>query len=202
VGTSYPPADAARQRATEILARPEYQPPEKSWLQHALDWVNDSARSFLNSLLAGGAASIISWAVLGGLVVIVVVFAARVSRTVQRVPLHTIEASEARRRSSTDWELDAERFEATGQWKDGLRCRYRALVATLIDRDMLRDVPGRTSGEFRVELAEHAPESAVAAFSGASELFERAWYGDVPTGPAESELFRARADEALGRVHP
>ncbi len=201
MGTSYPPADAARQRASEILARPEYQPPEKSWLQQALGWVNETARSFLNSLLAGGAASVISWVVLGGLVVVVGVLVARVTRTVQRVPVHTVESAVAQRRSPVDWERDAVQFEAAGEWKDGLRCRYRALVATLIDRDMLRDVPGRTAGEFRVELAAHAPESAAEAFSGASELFERAWYGDVPTGPAESELFRARAAEVLGRVH-
>ena len=201
MGTPYPPAEEARQRASEILARPEYQPPEKSWLQQALDWVNDAARSFLNSLLAGGAASVISWVVLAGLVAVVLVIVARVTRTMQRVPVHTVESVVAQRRSSVEWERDALQFEVAGEWKDGLRCRYRALVATLIDRDMLRDVPGRTAGEFRVELAEHAPESAVVAFSAASELFERAWYGDVPTGPAESELFRARADEVLGRVH-
>lgn len=201
MGTSYPPADEARRRASEILARPEYQPPEKSWLEQALDWVNEAARSFLNSLLVGGAASVISWVVLGGLVAIVVVLVVRVARTMQRVPVHTVESVVAQRRSPVDWEREAAQFEATGEWKDGLRCRYRALVATLIERDMLRDVPGRTAGEFRVELATHASASAAAAFSGASELFERAWYGDVPTGPAETELFRARADEALGRVH-
>ncbi len=69
---------------------------------------------------------------------------------------------------------------------------------------MLRDVPGRTAGEFRVELAASMHRSRRRlAFSGASELFERAWYGDVPTGPAESELFRRleRATYSVGCTH-
>ena len=43
------------------------------------------------------------------------------------------------------------------------------------------------------------PEAG-AAFGGASELFERAWYGNRPTGPTESERFRALADQVLERV--
>jgi hypothetical protein len=182
------------------LSRPEYQPPEKSWLQRGLEWVNDTARSFLNGLLSGGAGSIISWAVLGVLIVVVVVLVARVTRSVQRVPVQSVEVTVARRRSAVDWEREAAQLETAGRWKDGLRCRYRALVAALIERDLLRDVPGRTAGEFRLELRDHVPESAERAFSGASELFERAWYGDRPTGPTESEQFRRLANEVVGSV--
>jgi hypothetical protein len=87
-------------------------------------------------------------------------------------------------------------LESTGDWKGGLRCRYRELVGELVARDVLRDVPGRTAGEYRTELREHAPEVA-APFSGACDLFERAWYGDLPTGRDESEHFRELADRVL-----
>jgi Domain of unknown function (DUF4129) len=196
LGAPQPPADEARQRADEILSRPEFRPPEKTWFEEALEWLDEAARSFLNSLLSGGAGSIIAWVVLGVLVAIVVVLAARVSRTVQSVPVHGMKTDIVPRRSSVDWRGEAERLEADGQWKDALRCRYRALVSELIERDVLRDVPGRTTGEYRVELREHAP-AAAASFAGASELFERAWYGDRPTGPDESERFRTLAREAL-----
>jgi len=36
-------------------------------------------------------------------------------------------------------------------------------------------------------------------FGAASELFERAWYGDRPTGAGESQRFRAHAREVEAR---
>jgi len=58
----------------------------------------------------------------------------------------------------------------------------------------VRDIPGRTSGEFRVETGRRAPHVA-ASFSAASELFDAAWYGDVRTGQAENARFRQLAAE-------
>jgi hypothetical protein len=200
LGAPYPPADEARQRADEILDRPEFEPPDESWLQKAFDWLDETIRSFLNSLLAGGAGSIIAWLVLGVLVAVVVVLVARVTRTLQAVPAQAVEQPSEPRRSAVDWRAEAERLEAEGRWKDALRCRYRALVIELIERDMLRDVPGRTAGEYRVELREHAPQAAD-AFSGASEIFERAWYGDLPTGPNENEHFQGLARDVLVGAH-
>jgi Domain of unknown function (DUF4129) len=48
-------------------------------------------------------------------------------------------------------------------------------------------------------VAEAAPAVA-APFSGATELFERAWYGDRPTGRDEADRFRGLADEVLTGV--
>jgi hypothetical protein len=200
VGTPYPPAEEARQRAEDILARPEYRPPDKSLLQRAFDWLDEAVRSFLNSLLSGGAASIVAWIVLAALVGVVVVVALRVSRSVQRVPAVPIDNDPAPRRSPRDWSAEAERHEAAGEWKDAIRCHHRSLVATLIERELLRDVPGRTTGEFRAELHEHAPDSTVVAFALASDLFEAAWYGDAPTGAEQVARFRQLADQVLGRV--
>jgi hypothetical protein len=112
------------------------------------------------------------------------------------VPTQALATRAAPRRTAVDWRKEAERLEQAGEWKGGLRCRYRALVAELVERDILRDVPGRTAGEYRAELRDHAPGAAV-PFAGASELFERAWYGDLPTGPDETERFRALADDVL-----
>lgn len=200
MGSPYPPAEEARQRADEILSRPEFRPPERSWLEEALDWLDQSARSFLNTLLSGGAGSIIAWVVLGLLVAGVVVLVVRVLRTVQPVPALALHVDADPQRSATDWRAEAERYEASEEWKDALRCRYRALVADLIERDVLRDVPGRTAGEYRIELRDHVPEAAT-SFSGASELFERAWYGDLPTGEHENEQFRRLARDVLVGAH-
>jgi hypothetical protein len=200
MGAPYPPAGEARQRADEILARPEFQPPEQTLLQRTLDWVDETVRSVLSTLLTGGAGSVVAWVVLGLLVVVVVVVASRVLRTVQAVPSHHVEHDVARARTARSWEHDAEACEREGRWKDGLRCRYRALTVALVERDLLRDVPGRTAGEFRRELREHAPAEAAAAFNRATDLFEAVWYGDRPTGADESATFRRLASDVLAEV--
>jgi hypothetical protein len=43
-----------------------------------------------------------------------------------------------------------------------------------------------------------------AEFGGATELFERAWYGDRPTGAHENARFRELADQVVDRAgsHP
>ena len=47
----------------------------------------------------------------------------------------------------------------------------------------------RTAGEYRAEVAETVPGVA-SEFAGATELFERAWYGNRPTGADEAAHFR------------
>jgi hypothetical protein len=101
-----------------------------------------------------------------------------------------------RQRPPAAWLAEAERLELAEQWKAALRCRFRALVGELTERQLVRDLPGRTSGELRADLRRTA-RPAAAPFARASRLFDAAWYGDAPTGRAESELFRRLADEVL-----
>ena len=60
----------------------------------------------------------------------------------------------------------------------------------------MADVPGRTSGEYRADVRESLPEVAE-AFAAAADLFERAWYGDLPTGEAEAVRFSRDAELVL-----
>lgn len=91
-------------------------------------------------------------------------------------------------RPAEEWRRLAAAAEAEQRWREGLRFRYRALLADLIERSVVGDVPGRTTGEYRTEVAEGAPVAAV-DFADASELFDRAWYGARPTGAAERDRF-------------
>ena len=74
-----------------------------------------------------------------------------------------------------------------------------ALVAELAGRGVLDDLPGKTTGEERVEVAQAMP-SAGEQFREATTLFDDAWYGDAPTGPAEAarlkDLSQAVLEEA------
>lgn len=186
-------ADEARRAAEEILARPEFRRPEPSPFERAQDWVGERLGDLLRGLTAGGAGTVVAWVLLGLAVAVVVALAARVLRTTRRVPTRPLALDVERRRPPADWRAEAERREAAGDWKAALRCRYRALVADLIARDLLDDLPGRTAGEYRREVADHVPAVA-GEFAGASELFERAWYGDLPTGPDALRRFRELAE--------
>ena len=101
-----------------------------------------------------------------------------------------------RSRPAAAWRAEAEDHERAGEWRHALRCRYRALVADLAGRGVLDEIPGRTAGEYRSELAVAVP-AAGPPFAGATELFERAWYGGRPTGAGDADRFRHLEAEVL-----
>jgi hypothetical protein len=190
----------ARDEAKNITSRPEYQPPEKSLYERALEEIQKFLGRVMSTLSSGGAGSAFGWIVvivlLGALSFLIV----RLGRTVQRTPRQPhVEVAVEVHRTPTEWRSEAERFEAAGNWKEALRCRYRAMVADLVERDVVPDIPGRTVGEHRVDVRTTVP-GAAPSFNGAAELFERAWYGDLPTGPDENRRFRELADSVVGQA--
>jgi hypothetical protein len=99
-------------------------------------------------------------------------------------------------RTRSEWRRLAEEAEAEGRWKDAILARYRELVAELVERRVAEPVPGRTTGELRVDVAERAPAVA-GSFDEATTLFELPWYGHLDTGPEESARFAAAASQVL-----
>ena len=97
-----------------------------------------------------------------------------------------------------DWSAEVDRAEAEGRLRDALRARYRVLIGRLAGAGVIPDLVGRTAGELVADVRAAAP-AAHPAFSAATTLFEEAWYGHAPTGPAERDRFAAAADEALAR---
>ena len=192
------PTEVTR-NAEDIFSRPEFHR-DKSWLARLLEWI----QRHLNlgddapdnpSRFNGGFGSVVAWIVvvaLGVLLLFVIwrMVRGRVRRTRIRDEGPVIEVEEVR--STDQWATAAEEFEEAGAWKDALRCRYRELVGRLIDRRAISDIPGRTTGELRAELAATAPD-ADALFDEASWLFEMPWYADAPTGPEESRRFKELA---------
>jgi hypothetical protein len=185
-----------RNRAGEILGRDEFKD-QTTFLQRVLDWIGDHLPSLPSASSEGSGGSglvgdLVLLAVAGALVYGVV----RVARAIRRQPPRA-KPDEAvldieERRSARAWRREAEEHEAAARWREALLARYRELVTGLIDRSVLADVPGRTSGEYRLEYAEQRPARAV-EFAEATDLFERAWYGGERTGPEENRRFRALA---------
>jgi len=158
-----------------------------------LDWIG---RLFDRLTGAAGPGSVVGLIIVAAAVAVVVVLLARFARSVQRDRVSGVRVSGQVGRPATDWRAEAAAHEAAGRWRDALRCRYRALVADLAARGLVDEIPGRTSGEYRREVAASLPDAAP-EFSDATDLFERAWYGAAPAGPEENERFVGLADRVL-----
>ena len=184
--------DAIRRAAREILSRPEFRRPPKSWYQRLSGWLGDLLDRIAR--VAGGTT-------IAGVVILLVGLAAiiwllfRLRRTLRPDPQLRVSVMVDIGRPATDWRREAAAHDAAGEWRQALRCRYRALVADLAAAGKVREVPGRTTGEYRVEVARTLPRAA-ADFSAATDLFERAWYGASQAGRDENRLF----DELSARI--
>jgi hypothetical protein len=190
-----PSADEVRRGADEILSRPEFQEPARSLYERVLDWIGARIADALGAFLGGGAGAVVAWVVLVALVLAVAYLVARAlqrDRRVARGDGDGVAVETDVRRAPADWEAEAARHEAEGRWRDALRCRYRALVAGLARRGVVDEVPGRTSGEYRLLVGRARPQAAE-PFAGATDLFERAWYGGEDPGPDAASDFRALA---------
>jgi hypothetical protein len=196
-----------RRTAEEILSRPEYGDTSDS----LMDRINRALEDLLDGLFGSGGQggtqvpSFVSWLLLGVLVALVVglvVWAVR-SGGWGRRPRSDVEEpvilSADEHRSADAWRAEAERHEAEGRWREGLLCRYRALVIELVRAGVVPEVPGRTAGEYLTDVSSGRPEASP-PFADATELFEAAWYGGVETGPSERDRFASLAEATLDRV--
>jgi len=201
-----PPAGEIRQRAHEILSRPEFGRHE-SVVQRVLDWLGDQLSRFTFGIGSGPGflGDLVSLLVFAGVVVLIVVLVRAFLRRNRGASEEagddlSIELEEGR--SATDWRAEAEQFEAAGQWREAMRARYRELVTALVEARVLADLPGRTTGEYLSEYAQARPQGR-ASFDELTGLFEGVWYGGADTGRADNERFRrlaasARQAEAVG----
>jgi hypothetical protein len=185
--------------ARGILARPEFRTAPKPLVDRARDWLFHRIGRLISLLASGGAGSFIAIAIVVLAALVIVILVARYSRTVRADPAHALPPVLVERRAAGDWLADAIAYEQAGSWRNALRCRYRALVAELAGRGVLDEVPGTTAGEYRIAVGRRVP-AVGRPFGQASDLFERAWYGDEPGGPDEAGQFRRLADEVLTSV--
>jgi len=200
------PGDTA-DKVREVMSRPEFRY-EKSWLDRAGEWISRQLQELFGDVepgvggggtFGGGAGSLVAWilivvAAVGVIAAVVYVVRHRVRRPEEDEAVLTSEIEH--RNPASHWADLAARHEAAGEWKEALRCRYRELVRTLVDRGQLPDTAGRTTGELRVDLDRTTP-AARAAFDRATLLFELPWYADEPTGPEENREVRSLSAQVL-----
>jgi hypothetical protein len=183
-----------RRAARRVLARPEYHRHDPNAFDRGSRAVTDFIGRLLTDAFAGP--NLIGLTLFALLLAAIVIVSVRVGRGVTAGGAAPMTGLTIVRRTPADWRAEAAEREREGDWRGGLRCRYRALVAELADRGLVDEVPGRTAGEYRRDVAGSVP-GAAADFSGATELFELAWYGNRPTGADDSARFGALADRVL-----
>jgi len=180
--------EVVRDTASKILSRPEFGD-HRNLLERAIDWVIGSLSDLFGRFTSGLASgtgflgTLIQISVVVGAVALI----AFVIRAIYR-------ATKSRRRKPPGDGLvvvfgekadparlaqEAEAAEADGRWKQAALARYRHLVASLVLAGVLADLPGRTTGEYRVEHATVRPGLA-SGFDRATAMFERTYYGDAP----------------------
>ena len=197
-----PPPDTAeeiRRRAEEILARAEFRPDPKSLYERIVDFLIEQFDRVIESLLGGGRSALVGWLVVVGALAVLVITAVRFGRGV-RSHAHLHEGVDVEtRRPAEDWRAEAAAHEANGEWRAALRCRYRALVADLAQRGLVEEIPGRTAGEYRREVAVSVPRASD-DFAEVTRRFELAWYGDVPTAEADVGEVRRLSERVTAGV--
>jgi hypothetical protein len=191
---------AVRDLADRILAEGRYDRPSKSIPDRILDWFGEQVGKLLGSFVGSGAGTLVAWAVLAAAVGVVVWLVVRYGRvgSLPRPSERSATVMVELTRTPAQWRAEAAALEAQGRWKEGLRCRYRALIGELVRRGAIPEQAGRTAGEYLRDVAATMADAAP-AMAAATELFEAAWYGDARTGAAEAERFEQLGSQVLGR---
>lgn len=97
------------------------------------------------------------------------------------------------------WRRLADEHRRAGQYRDAVRCDYRALVGDLARAGLVDEIPGRTSGEERTQVDGLATAIAP-TFAAAADVFDAAWFDDDEVTADDDQRFTAAAQSVLDAV--
>ena len=192
-----PPVEEVRRVTESVLADPRFADTQPNWWDALLRWLGDLLDGASLELDTPGN-PVAGTAVLVAVIVAVLIGIVMYARSVRRDPARKIAIDAHIGRTSREWLDDAQQHAAAGEWRDALRCHYRALLADLADHGLVEEVPGRTTGEYLDAIRSDVP-AAGSAFGDATRQFEAAWYGHVEVGPSDIERFESSAS-SVGRA--
>ena len=171
--------DAASDAARRELSKAVYAAGRPSLEQRVISWLIDKifgALSAAASVVPGGAVGLVVLAVLLAVVVVVVI-----RRT---GPLRATATADAplfagRPRSAQQYRSAADAAATAGDWDEAVRQRFRAIVRSAEERDILDSRPGRTADEAATAAAAALPACAD-GLRAAAEAFDDVAYGGRP----------------------
>jgi hypothetical protein len=187
--------------AARILAERQFKQDEDLW-QRFVAWLEAHLHIEVPSFFGGTWESFVILAVLAiavtGVVILVVRnLPSRRSRRARRTGVVVTDEDQAQ--TAEQWRHEADRLAAQGDYREALRCRYRARIAELADRRLIDQVPGRTSGDYERAVRALVPEAAE-QFSSATRLFERCWYGHEASDAKAQVVFDEAAKAVIDEV--
>jgi len=175
-------AEEARRTADQVLSGRAYfeaaQPP--SLQERIFDWVAERFSDLFNALSSSGSRGLIAWLIIGVFLAVIVFLLTRLMRNLAPLPASfanpepTIEV--LGQRTAKQWLAAAVAAETEGDFRQGVRCRHRALVTGLVERKVVRARPDQTAGEIQQLLVATYP-AASQPMSEATTLFQNTWYG-------------------------
>jgi len=192
--------DAAADAARRELSKAVYAAGRPSLEQRIIRWMVDkifTALSDAASVVPGGAVGLVALAIL--VIVVVVVLVRRTG------PLRTTATADAplfagRPRSAREYRAAADTAAAAGAWGEAVRQRFRAIVRSIEERDILDDRPGRTAAEAATAAAAALPACAD-RLRAAAQAFDDVAYGGDPGSPHTDAELR-ELDRAVAAARP
>lgn len=172
--------DEVRQVVEEVLADPVYDPLEPSLLDRLLQAAFEPILELLANLTGTTPGTFLGYVVLAAIVGVTAALLLRFAHGTRRDP-NVVAGLDAATvgRTPAEWATEAEQHEAAGNLREAVRCRYRAAIAELAAAGLLEEVPGRTAGEYVLEVRDGIP-AAAEPFGELTAAFERAWYSRAP----------------------
>ncbi len=192
--------DEVRERADEILSRPEYRERPRTLASRALDWILEQLDEVLGALFGGPGGTIVGYLVVLAGIGVALWFLWRFlprRRLARPAPVESPTTATEERPGRREWLARAARAETEGRWDEAVHARYRALTEGLVDEGDLPDDPSLTTSEQRDHFArDERPESLVVAFDGTSRRYEDVRYGAEAADRDDADRARS-ADEQL-----
>lgn len=197
-----PPAhtpEEVRRAVADVLSRPEYADAAPSLAARVRGWIAEQLGRLIETVAGTDQAALVGSLVLVVGLLVAVALAVRFARGLARDPATAPGLSDGVGRDPTHWEADAEEHERSGQLREALRCRYRALVAELAAAGVVDEAPGRTSGEYLRQVGARRP-AAAADLAAVTAAFDAAWYGHAPVDEAALDAVRRRSTAVRAAV--
>ncbi|NGQ93842.1 DUF4129 domain-containing protein [Brevibacillus sp. SYP-B805] len=171
-----------RQKLEEILSSEEFARyhrqggnPLSELLDRFFDWLS---RRFDWPEMPSGTSSVISYAIIGAGIIALLLLIIWLSRQAVRVQKQkaVLPGNVEPNGTVADYLERARRLGDQGNWKEGIRQAFLALLFFLQEKEWIRVEKWKTNWEYLDELTDSSP-AWVPFFRRQALLFERVWYG-------------------------
>jgi Domain of unknown function (DUF4129) len=186
--------DEARELAQRELADPRYDA-EPPLGQRIIEWLIEQLNRLIDGA-AGALTSPVGAIVLAAVIAVIAAIVLRYSPLARRAASRDARLFDDGRRLARDHRAAAEAAARDQQWSAAVVERFRAIVATLEERSVLDERPGRTADEAARDAGAAVPGLATDLLA-AAQLFDVVHYGGGDATADDDRRMR-ELDEAVG----